>query len=146
MIMPVTDAEAATLQALLAGDFDDHQQMRDRLADSSWPGYLALIEAACYLAVKRRFGSGASREDIVEFVASARAHSDKAADSLDPNHAERLIHAVLGNGNIDDFDDKTRFATEVGVLIAVIADLRPTEAVLEEFMANARRLADRGRG
>jgi hypothetical protein len=39
LTMPVTEAEAATLQALLAGDFEDHQQKRDQLADSSWPGY-----------------------------------------------------------------------------------------------------------
>jgi hypothetical protein len=113
--MPVTDTELATLRALLVGDFESHEHMRGELDDSSWPGYLA-------------------------FVALASSHSDEAADSLDPNHAERLIHAVLGTGNIDDFDDKTRFATEMGVLIAVIMDMRPIEADLEEFLANARTL------
>jgi hypothetical protein len=142
--MPVTDAEVATLRALLTGDFELHQRMRDQLDDSSWPGYLALIEAGSFLAIRRRFGTNASMQDTVALVASTRSHSEKAADSLDPHHAERLIHAVLGNGNIDDFDDKTRFATEIGVLIAVIADMRPTDADLEQFLANARKLADRG--
>jgi hypothetical protein len=79
--MTVTDHQAATLRALLAGDFDEHARLRaqlDREADRG--GYSALIAAAFFLAADRRFADGHSKGDVVEFVAWARSSSASAAD------------------------------------------------------------------
>jgi hypothetical protein len=142
--MPVTDDQTSTLRALLAGDFEEHKRLRERLdRDGARAGYLALLEAACFEAIDRRFAQqGSATADVIEFVGSARARSDEIEDQLDPHAAERLIRAVLGDGSIDEMDDKTRFGTEIVLLGVLIADEHLDNAGLNDFLAEARKLAN----
>jgi hypothetical protein len=145
--MAVTADQLATLRALLAGDFNEHERRRAQLdRDAARAGYLALIEAACFEAIDRRFAKDSTVGDVVEFVGDIRARSEALSDDLDPRAAERLIQAVLGNGSIDDFDDKTRFSTEIVVLGVLIADEQLDNAGLDDVLATARKLADEWTG
>jgi hypothetical protein len=141
--MPVAADQVATLRALLAGDFEEHQRRREQLdRDGRRPGYLALVEAACFEAIDRRFADDSKTTDVIEFVAEVRAQSENLSRDLNPNVAERLIRAVLGQGSIDDLDDKTRFGTEIILLGALVAERSLDDAELDEFLAEARKLAD----
>jgi hypothetical protein len=104
---------------------------------------MALIEAACFEAIDRRFAKTGTPASVVEFVGDVRSRSESAGEQLDPLVAEQLIRAVLGEGSIDDLDDKTRFGTETILLAALIADERLDDAGLDDFLAHARKLADR---
>jgi hypothetical protein len=75
-------------------------------------------------------------------VAEARAQSEDLGEELDPRAAERIIRAVLGDGSVDDMDDKTRFATELALLGALAADGHLDGARLDEFMDQVRALAE----
>ena len=142
--MPVTDHQAATLRALLAGDFDEHARLRaqlDREADRE--GYSSLIAAAFFEAADRRFAAGHGREAIIEFVASARATSASAAEQIDPAIAERMIKAVFDDEDMHDVPGQVQLEIQVMLLAALVADARFGPAELDEFMAESRKLADR---
>ena len=139
----MTNDQVATLQALLSGDYELYQQRHaelDRAAASS--GYSALIAAAFFKAVNKRFSVKSSHADIVEYVGDIRARSDDAAQRLDPLAAETLIGAVLGRNSDEELDDKTVIQTQMMVLGALVADDGLDSDGLDRFLADARQLAD----
>lgn len=142
--MAVTDRQAATLRAQLAGKRDAHKQMFSKL---DWPteglAYVALMDAAFFKAVGQRFGGGGSTtDDVVNYVADVRSRLDAAADAIDPSAAERLILKVLGYGSIKDLDGTVAFRAKNFLLAALIADEQLDDPGLDEFMTQARKLAD----
>jgi hypothetical protein len=142
--MTVTDHQAATLRALLGGDFDEHARLRgqlDREADRE--GYSSLIAAAFFLAADRRFASGHAKADIVEFVAWARSSSASAADQIDPLLAERMIRGVFEDEDLHDVSGQALLETQVMLLAALVGERRPDGAELDSLLADSRKLADR---
>lgn len=139
--MPVTDAQAAALRALLAADEDLYRSLSANLdsaaADKS---YRALITAALGLAVERRFGTNYDPAEIVVFIAHARARSDTAASRLDPDTCERVVRTALGAGIVPGWDTKAITSAEL-LLGGLAADAGYTAAALDEFLAAARKLA-----
>lgn len=141
--MAVTTDQVATLRAYLAGDFEQYEQLYKRMdRQAARTTFLALIDAAFFEAVDRRFAKDGTRADVIEFVADIRARSDRVSE-IDALTAERLIRAVLGDGTIDDIEDKDRFGTETVLLAGLIADEQLDDAGLDAFVADARKLADR---
>jgi hypothetical protein len=143
-MMPVTDDQVAALRAYLAGDFDTHKKLHRQLDPvAAGTGYTALIAAAFFEAVDRRFAKSGADADVVEFVGSVRARSERLGDELDPHTAERLIHHSLGRGSIADLRDETVVNTQIVLLAGLISDEQLDDAGLDEFMATARGLGDR---
>lgn len=142
--MVVTDGQAAALRAQLAGKRAEHKQLFSQL---DWPtegaAYVALMDAAFFKAVDQRFGGGRSTaDDVVNYVADVRSRLDTAADAIDPNAAERLILKVLGYGSVKGLDGTVAFRAKNFLLAALIADEQLDESGLDEFMTQARKLAD----
>lgn len=143
MTMRVSEDQVATLRAYLAGQFDEYERRSQNLdRDAAWAGYMALLEAAFFKAVDRRFGTTAEDTDVIEFVANVRARTEQIGEAIDPRMAERLINAALGRGEVGDIDDKTRFGTETVLLAALIAREQFDDAALDGFMAKARALVE----
>jgi hypothetical protein len=141
--MPVTDDQIAALRALLSDDTDLYRQVYGGLDRAeAKKGYTALITAAFIEAVERRFGTGYQPADIVTFVADVRARSDRLASRIDPDVAERVIHAVLGHGTIRGLNREAVTGAKLLLLGGLIADARLDDTGLDEFMAAARKLAD----
>jgi hypothetical protein len=141
--MPVTADQVATLRAYLAGDFDSHKRLFGQLdRTAAQAGYTALLTAAFFEAVDRRFAQSGTPADVVEFVADIRARHLKDADEIDPRAAERLILAILTDEEVDDLDTSTKVSTQVILLYALISDARLDEPGLDGFLAEARKLAD----
>ncbi|WP_141584420.1 hypothetical protein [Actinomadura sp. WMMA1423] len=144
--MPVTDKQAATLHAYLAGRTEEHDRLYAELTREE-VGYefSALLAAAVFEAIGRRFIKGeeiASDQDVVKFVADLRSRTSATAAVLDPTVAERLICHSLGRGDVDDIDDKTVFGAQFILLAGLIVDEEFTEDELESFIATARSIAD----
>lgn len=148
--MPVTEDQVAALRAQLAGDIDEHEQLFAQLdPTAARTGYTALIAAAFFEAVDRRFAKGstiADDADIVEFVGSVRARSEDAAKKIDTRAAERLILHSLGKGSIDDLDDATVIHTQMLLLAGLVADEQFDNAGLDRFMVEVRTVAEEWAG
>jgi hypothetical protein len=141
--MPVTADQVATLRAYLAGDFDSHKRLFGQLdRTAAQTGYTALLAAAFFEAVDRRFAQNGTTADVVELVADIRARHLKDADEIDPRAAERLILAMFTDEEVDDFDTETKVSTQIILLYALITDARLDDAGLDGFLAEARKLAD----
>ncbi|HXL93516.1 MAG TPA: hypothetical protein VN969_31680 [Streptosporangiaceae bacterium] len=140
--MPVSDEQFATLSAQLAGRFDEHKRLLDELDPiAARTGYSALVSAAFSIAVDRRFAKNGDVGRVVEFVSDVRARSEATAQ-IDPRTAERVILAVYTDEQIDDIDPRTSFETQLVLLAALIADAGYDTPALDEFLAEARQVAD----
>jgi hypothetical protein len=141
--MSVTADEVATLRAYLAGDFDLHERLYERLEEASTrTGYMALIAAGFFEAVDRRFAQDRTMADVISFVGDLRSRTDELSEAIDPHVAERLIRHSLGEGSIADLDDRTVAGTQFLLLAGLVADEQFDDAGLESFMAEVRKLAD----
>lgn len=141
--MPVTNQQAATMQAQLAGNLAEYQQLLARLdskADS--PGYSALLTAAFHNAVDLRFNRDSTLDEVTEFVADVRARSERLRDALDPRIAERVIVAAVGGNYVHDLEPAESNKIKTVLLTALIADMDLDDAGLDEFIAKARAFAD----
>jgi len=141
--MPVTDDQVAALRALLSDDMDRYRQLFSELDRAeAKKGYSALVTAGFAEAVERRFGPGYRGADIVEFVASIRSRSDQVAAELDPDVAERVIRVVLEDAPVDDLSRNAITGAQALLLIGLIIDARLDSEGLDQFLAEARKLAD----
>jgi hypothetical protein len=146
-MMSVTADQVATLRAYLAGDFDSHKRLFGQLdRTAAKTGYTALLTAAFFEAVDRRFAQDGTTADVIEFVADVRARHLKDADEIDPRAAERLILAIFTDEEVDDLDTETKVSTQIILLYALITDARLDDAGLDGFLAEARKLADEWTG
>jgi hypothetical protein len=141
--MAVTDQQVATLRAQLAGNADEHKGLFRQLDwDTEGTAYTALIDAAFFKAVDRRFRQGTTTADVIEYVGDVRSRFDEAAQAIDPQTGERAILKVLGHGSVADLDPKAAFRARHFLLVALIADAQLDDAGLDEFLGEARKLAD----
>ena len=141
--MPVSDDQVATLRALLSDDMGRYRQLFSGLDRAeAKKGYSALVTAGFAEAVERRFGTGYRGGDIVEFVASVRSRSDQVAAELDPDVAERVIRVVLEDAPVDDLSRDAITGAQLLLLIGLIADAQLDCEGLDQFLAEARKLAD----
>jgi len=140
--MPVTDEQVAALRAYLADDLDQHRQLYARLDRAARSGYTALLAAAFFEAVNRRFAQEGTPAAVIEFVADVRGRSEALGEAIDPRAAERLIRAALTDEDIDDLDDKAKGGLYVVLLAGLIGDEQLSDDGLDEFLAEARKVAD----
>jgi len=140
--MPVTDEQVAPLRAQLGGYIAEYRQLLAQLSPAEVrKEYRMLATAAFCVAAERRFPSGSTTADVIEFVGDARSRTESLA-AIDPRVAERVILAVVGDEDVDDVDPKTSFETQLLLLAAMTADQHYDAAGLEEFLTEARKLAD----
>jgi hypothetical protein len=143
MAMAVSDQQVATLRAFLEGD---KPKYNDLLADldrhNDGLGYSALVTAAFFEAVDRRFSVQSPQADVVDYVANVRSRSSNAAEDVDPRIAERLIREVLGDGSTSDVDSSTSTSTKLYLLTALLVDARLDPEGLDQFIGKVKKMAD----
>ena len=143
MAVPVTDEQVAVLRAMLTADTNEYDRLTEHLdRTDGWGDYTVLIAAAFFEAVDRRFGKGYTGAEIVQFVADARARFDQTGQDLDAVAAERLVRSALEDESVQDLDDETVVQIQVVFLAALVTGEQLDDAGLDEFLAEARKLAD----
>jgi hypothetical protein len=141
--MAVSDAQVATLRAQLAGHLDEYLDLLGQIDNApDRQAYSALVVAGFCEAVERRFGKNSEKADVVSFVAEVRATSEAAAQKIDPQAAERLITAVYTDEDVSDVGADQKKDLYVLLLPALIGDEQFSEAELDKFLVDSRRLAD----
>lgn len=103
-------------------------------------GTALLIRAAFVQAVRRRF-AGATRADVIRFVAHARIRRTRNAPPIDPAVAEHVIIAALNGTRTEGLTDLQK-GQHIILLSELIDDEQPTDEGLERFLAEARTYAE----
>jgi hypothetical protein len=138
----VSGQQVAALRAALAFDPAQAQEWRARLTGSGdLDGFSELIYAGFVVAVRRYFGTGWSRGDVVRYVGTVRAHGP-AGDDIDPSVAEALILRALGADQPLDASLEAKVEVQTVLLGVLAADLELDDAGLHLFVGQARELAD----
>ncbi len=141
--MLVTDDEIAVLRAHLSGDQALQQELQDHLASpAARSRYATLVAAAFFEAVDRRFADGGTTGDVIAFVADVRARSERLADSIDAQAAERLIRSALTDEDVSDLDADTKGRLFIVLLTALASDEQFSGDELDAFLAEACKTAD----
>jgi hypothetical protein len=139
----VTDSQVAGLRAFLVDDDAEWNRLFEGPdpADAS-QDFAALTAAAFVTAVRRCWPDGAARPSIIGVVARMRSRVSEIADHVDPRVAERLIEAALGDiAAAQDLDPRAKGA-QVPLLRQLVDEAEFDDAGLDEFLAQARSLAD----
>lgn len=140
--MPVTDEQVAPLRAQLSGKLEEHQRLLAQLDKSAVnDGYRRLVTAAFCIAADRRFPPGSTDADVIQFVSDARSRTERMTE-IDPRMAERIIRAAISDENVDDIDPRSSWQTQILLLAAMTADARYDATGLDNFLSEARTLAD----
>jgi hypothetical protein len=141
--MPVSDKQAATLRAQLAGDLEQHKRLLDELDNhADGRAYVTLTNAAFFEAVGRRFGASGTPDDVIAFVAEVRAWSERVGDALDPHISERVLLAAIDGADTAGLDPREARSSQRFLLAAMVADEQFDDADLDKFIARARAMAD----
>jgi hypothetical protein len=141
--MPVTDQQAATLHAQLAGNFAEYEHLlADLDSQTDNRGYSALLTAAFHNAVDQRFTRDSTLDEVTAFVADVRARSERLRDALDPRIAERVLVTAVGGDYVRGLGPTESNKMKMVLLTSLVADMHLDEAGLDEFIAKARTLAD----
>jgi hypothetical protein len=139
----VTDDQVAGLRAFLADDEAEWLRLFERPdpvdADE---GFAVLVAAALQAAARRRWDERSTLADIVRFVAGLRSSDPDTEAEVDPRGAEALIRVALGDTAVGPLNDAAK-RTQVHVLRRLIDDEQLDDAGLDEFLSQARVLADR---
>jgi hypothetical protein len=139
--MRVSVDQVASLRALLRGDVEDHKRIESRLDPALRPSGGALISAAFFKAAERKFANGADPSDVPNFVSGISARYGME-DDIDPRIAERILLATFTDEEIDDIDSRVKGQHFLILLGVIIKDADLSDAELDAFLEEARKLAD----
>ncbi|MCW2860723.1 MAG: hypothetical protein JWP48_2431 [Actinoallomurus sp.] len=141
--MVLSDEHVASLRGFLAFEPDEGVRLTGQLAQTGdLQSYGVLIYAAFVTAVRRRFSPTWTVPEVIGFVASVRARLLGDVE-IDPRAAGLLMRRALGDSVTGDLDDETKARAQVFVLAELIADEQLDASGLDQFMSQARALADR---
>jgi hypothetical protein len=125
----------------LTGDIDGYKRIIARLDRTAKESSGVFVVASFFRAAYRRFGENGAASDVVAFVGKLRAEYG-LVEEINPRIAERLLLATFTDEQIDDIDDEIKGSHYMLLLGALVKQSDFSESELEEFLADARNLAD----
>lgn len=132
------------LRAMVTADFERHEEISHRLADSGGlDGYGTVIAAAFFIAVRKQFPNGGhTPADVTRLVADTRAIFDRTGDAIDPRAAELTVRSALGEPEAaKDIDDATVIQMQIVVTSFLAGEQRLGDT--DKFMEQTQRLIAR---
>lgn len=142
--MLVTDDMVAAVRAYLMADKEEARQRNaalDRSRDAT-TAYKAMIMATFVVAVERKFSERSSREEIIEYVANVRSRGPDMPTLLDPTASERMIAWVISDEDTKDIDARMEFNIWTYFATAIVNDEGIYDQALDDFLAEARDVAN----
>jgi hypothetical protein len=132
------------IRTMVRGEYEENDRLEAKLDAEGWDDFPTLLGAVFYYAVTRRFGEGASQEEIIQFVAEMRAAAPaEAAEAIDANAAEGLVRAALDPSVESDVDSEMSGAIQGLAVIHVLGAPEVTEQDLDALLAEALKVASR---
>lgn len=143
--MPVADQQLSALRAQIAGDEQRFCRARTQLADADMQSYELLLQTVLSLAAGRRFASGYSASDVIQYAARVRAGTGERDEdmALDPRSAEATLRYALGQTVEYVKDPYTRLRCALALLTTLLIDLDLHDDEVDALLSDATSLANR---
>jgi hypothetical protein len=139
--MTITSVQMATLRALLTGADAAFGRLSMEPDVIHGDGFPVLVAAALVGAARRRFRTGWSEGDVIQFIGKVRSAGESAHTGLSASAAEQvLLSALRGEPVSRELNEDTRGYAQVAVLAELVSDLDTWE--LDQFLAETRQQAD----
>lgn len=141
MAVVITDWDVDLLRTYLRQDDVKLRPMIAQINRSTEIDGTGLILRAAFVEATRRRFDGATRADVIRFVAHARVRRGRNAPPIDPGAAEQLIVAALTGTRTGGLTELQR-AQQIILLSELVEDENPTGPELDEFLASSRTYAE----
>jgi hypothetical protein len=141
----VTHAETAStaVRAFLTADFGVYEQLHRELGQEDRGAFAVILAAAFKDATVGRFGENPSAEDVIGFVAEARAQYPHVAETVTADDGEKAIRAVLGEDSLlDTMDTRAYSAAQAAMLFAITHETEEARAGIHALVTSATEQAE----
>jgi hypothetical protein len=134
---PAIDNSVTVLHALLTEDMDTFRRLHQAQDAEERRAFAVVLTLAFTKAALERFGEQPDKDEIIGFVADARARV-VGPETVAPEDAEHVIRAVLGEGQlIDAMDGRTYGAAQTSMLFAIIHENGASAERINGLLAEA---------
>lgn len=124
------------LRATIRREYDEADSRADALDRLGGEQSQALIAAAFFLAVDKRFQAN-DRDAIARYV------RELGDSDLKPSTAEAFIRAALGESHLTQgIPAEEAFHTQLALMAVMVGDDNPSDEELDEFLSKTQKLAD----
>jgi hypothetical protein len=137
------DKASAAVRAFLTADFSSYRQLHGQLGPEDRGPFAVILAAAFKDAAVRRFGENPPVEDIITFVAEARAQYPHVAEAVTADDAEKAIRAVLGEDILlGTMNGKAYGATQAAMLFAITHETEDARSGIHALVTSATEQAE----
>jgi hypothetical protein len=137
------DTASATVRAFLTGDFSEYRRLHEQLGREDRGAFAVVLAAAFKDAAGHRFGEDPPIEEIIEYVAQARAQYPHVAETVTADDAETAIRAVLGEDRLlDTVNGKAYGAAQAAMLFAITHENEEARAGIHALVSSATEQAE----
>lgn len=137
MTSPAISSAVAELRAFLTLDMDTYRNLHETQDADGRRAFAAVLTIAFTRAAEKRFGEHPAPEDIISFVAEARART-VGPDSGPPENAEKVLRGALGEeALIANLDTRARAAAQNAMLFAITHENDEAPAQIDGLLAQA---------
>jgi hypothetical protein len=131
------EKSVAIIRAMLTENFGEYRRLNDELPSEDNPAFALVLGAAFMKAAERRFGEHYDPAEVIEFVASARAHQ-VGPQSVSAENAETAIRAALGDDSaMGKLDGSTTGAAYTAMLFALVHEHGAPEKEIDSLLSSA---------
>jgi hypothetical protein len=134
---PAIDNSVTVLRALLTEDMDTFRRLHAAQDEEERRAFAVVLTLAFTMAAVERFGEQPSPDEIIGFVADARARV-VGPETVAPADAERVIRAVLGEDDlVETMDGRAYGAAQTSMLFALTHENDASAEHINELLARA---------
>lgn len=139
---PSIDSAVAELREFLVGDMDTFRSLHAAQDADGRRAVNAVLTFAFTRAAEKRFGGHPSPEDIIDFVADARART-VGPDGAPPEDAEKVIRAALNEEHLlATMDPGAAVAARTSMLFALTHEDDDAPGQVENLLSEAAEAAE----
>jgi hypothetical protein len=139
---PAIDNSVTVLRALLTEDMETFRRLHAAQDAEERRAFAVVLTVAFAKAALERFGEQPGADEIIGFVADARARM-VGPEAVAPEDAERVIRAALGEDHlIDAMDGRAYGAAQTAMLFAIAHENGASADQVDRLLAEAAEEAD----
>ncbi|WP_434744019.1 hypothetical protein [Micromonospora sp. SH-82] len=131
----------AYIRTMAKGEHVANDEVQARLDNDGWDGFSTLLGAVFYFAVNRHFPTGATQNEIIQFVGEMRSTTIGGPET-DASSAEKLVSAALDPSLDTDVEPRLAGRIQGLTILHTLGGGRVSDTELDGILRESVTLAD----